>query len=203
MVRAIRLVLVVIVALAAACTRYPLGMSEEEWLRLTPEQQHEARLADAELRAAQAAQRAREAEAAALAERNRLIDLYQRAGHGDILWCELASAPGNERQYFDPDGVTLVSGESRRVGVSGSRFAFSDTGVWLTLDRFGTVELCEEDAFDAEPGFPCDRLSLGLSAFRDARSLVIDSVDPLRGGTLACRPYRGSVGWTGIPAHLR
>ncbi|MEQ9814159.1 MAG: hypothetical protein RLO50_15375 [Azospirillaceae bacterium] len=203
MIRARHLILLAMLALAAACARYPLGMSEEEWLRLTPQQQHEARLADAELRRAQAAQRAREAEAAALAERNRLIDLYQRAGYGDILWCEIAPAPGSDRQYFDPDGVTLVSGESRRVGVSGSRFAFSDTGVWVTLDRFGAVELCEEDAFDDEPGFPCDRLSMGLSAFRDDRSMVIDSVDPLRGGRLTCRPYRGGPGWTGIPAHLR
>ncbi len=40
---------VVCALLLTACTSYPLGMSEEQWLALTPEQQYDAQLKQAEL----------------------------------------------------------------------------------------------------------------------------------------------------------
>lgn len=63
------LALLIMSLLVGCIARYPLGMTEEQWLTLTPEQQHEARMKQAEID--EARRKAREAEQARKAEEER------------------------------------------------------------------------------------------------------------------------------------
>jgi len=88
------LLISLMVVLTACATYYPLGMSEAEWKRLTPEQQMSARMkqadlnqANAERRAEQAAARRQKFAALEAAERRRIEELYRSARYGDVLEC--------------------------------------------------------------------------------------------------------------------
>jgi hypothetical protein len=112
----------------AACASYPLGMSKEEWVLLTPEQQMEARMkqsdlnrANAERRAQQAAARRQRYAAIEAAERRRIEEIYRSARYGDVLECVVEGGfadfrPG--RRSYRPVPFTLARGEVKSVSVS-------------------------------------------------------------------------------------
>ncbi|ELH5150681.1 hypothetical protein V9K20_001099 [Vibrio cholerae] len=81
---------VICVLLLNACASYPLGMSEQQWLVLTPEQQYEAQLKQAELD--------RQREARRLAEQQAQLELArENAKYGERVQCVLQ----NSELYFN------------------------------------------------------------------------------------------------------
>ncbi|MEM7441869.1 MAG: hypothetical protein AAF414_00930 [Pseudomonadota bacterium] len=188
--------------LLAACIRYPLDMTEEEWLRLTPAQQQEARIADAELRRAQAEQAAAEAAARALEERNRLIEAYRNARPGDIVYCEI-DPPENSygRILIQPASVTLVDRESRRLQVLTESPRRTET-VWLSRKSGGNVELCESNFSGTGPVGACDSIWSIDMAFGRPGSTGISWVSALRGGTLTCETIDSFGSPFGVPPYL-
>ena len=82
-------------AVLAACTSYPLGMAEAEWLRLTPEQQLQAR--EKQLEVDRLSEQRRLVEAAARQEeaQRQAAELQARrqdARYGERLQCVLQPA---------------------------------------------------------------------------------------------------------------
>ncbi|HGF7509081.1 hypothetical protein ABUS74_06595 [Vibrio cholerae] len=81
---------VVYALLLSACASYPLGMSEAQWLALTPEQQYDAQLKQAELD--------RQREARLLAEQQAQLELArENAKYGERVQCVLQ----NSELYFN------------------------------------------------------------------------------------------------------
>lgn len=107
--------------LLAACQTYPLGMSKAEWLRLTPEQQHEARMKQGEISKARSQRRAHAAaarRAQAEAENRRIQAMYDSDRWGDVVECVVEGGmadfhPGWRR--YKPTAFTLARGESKRI----------------------------------------------------------------------------------------
>lgn len=187
----------------AACVRYPFDMSEDEWLQLSPAQQQEARIADAELRTAQALQAAAEAEERALAERNRLIDAYRNARPGDIAYCDIdPPESGYGRVLVQPSSVTLVNGESRRLQVLTESPRRSEY-VWLSRDGGGRVELCNSLSSGNGPVGACDSIWSIDMQFGQTGSTRISWTTPLSGGELICSTVGGFGSPFGIPDYLR
>ena len=90
------LICLIVVAGFSGCTFYPLGMTENEWHRLTPQQQLDARTQQTEIDRDKAVRRAEEArrreaeERRLAAARQRRIDrLYAHNRYGDILRCSI------------------------------------------------------------------------------------------------------------------
>lgn len=107
--------------LLAACQTYPLGMSKAEWLRLTPEQQHEARMKQGEINKNRSQRRAHAAaarRAQAEAENRRIQAMYESDRWGDVVECVVEGGmadfhPGWRR--YKPTAFTLARGESKRI----------------------------------------------------------------------------------------
>ncbi|EIF8946683.1 hypothetical protein LF048_000270 [Vibrio cholerae] len=87
---------VVYALLLSACASYPLGMSEAQWLALTPEQQYDAQLKQAELDRQREARRL--AEQQALKEQQAQLELAsENAKYGERVQCVLQ----NSELYFN------------------------------------------------------------------------------------------------------
>lgn len=107
-----------------ACATYPLGMSEDEWNRLSPQQQIDARERQARL---DQAERERRAEAARLrAEQERKAqERYQErlanAGHGDIVQCVFQNGEGyyaGNWRDAEPVGFSLLKDYAQTVTIA-------------------------------------------------------------------------------------
>jgi hypothetical protein len=100
-------------------------MSKEEWVLLTPQQQMEARMkqadlnrANAERRAQQAAARRQRYAAMEAEERRRIEELYRSSRYGDVLECVIhgGTARFHSREYaYTPIPFTLARGEIKSV----------------------------------------------------------------------------------------
>ncbi|MBJ6909051.1 hypothetical protein JG661_07000 [Vibrio cholerae] len=91
---------VVCALLLTACASYPLGMSEAQWLALTPEQQYDAQLKQAELDRQREARRLAEQQAReqALKEQQAQLELArENAKYGERVQCVLQ----NSELYFN------------------------------------------------------------------------------------------------------
>ncbi|MCC5854130.1 MAG: hypothetical protein JJU10_00420 [Idiomarina sp.] len=87
----------------SACSSNPLGMSDAEWERLSPEQQLEARARQAELDEAAADRRARIEQAKREEEARARAEYQQRradARRGDIIQCVIEPAEGYLRSSW-------------------------------------------------------------------------------------------------------
>ncbi len=119
--RLLPLVLASLTLMLAACQSNPLGMSDEEWARLTPEQQMQARMKQADIRKASAERRAearRQKAMLAAEERRRIERIYASARFGDILECVVEGGLADFRpgwRGYDPAPFTLVRGETKSV----------------------------------------------------------------------------------------
>lgn len=195
------LILLVLLGLAACAPSYPLGMSEAEWNALTPEQQQEARVADAELKRAKAEQKAAEANARALEQRNKLIEQYRRAGKGDIAECQIIppeNAPAGLK--VRPSEVTLVRGEDRRLTLT--KDFGSPEYLWARRGSGGDIELCGSTSSGSGPAGSCDRITSLSIGFGQVAKKEIVWAPGLRNGTFECQEFKGSFGPSGIPPHL-
>lgn len=119
-----------LVLLATGCvSRYPMGLSREQWESLPPDQQAEYQAKqyaiDEQRRQAEAARRAEQARLAAeaaRAEQERIRQLYSNARYGDIVTVTVRGgsiAYGGKRYPYEPVSFDLVRGESKEVEFRG------------------------------------------------------------------------------------
>jgi hypothetical protein len=185
-----RIVLAVLAGLLiAACARYPLGMTEAEWQRLTPQQQFEARQQQAEIDRREAAARAAEAEARRIAqERLRLLEEQQFAqAYRHPYACELSGEAVFDPPFEDDFEPTYFRiGERQTV----SLLLEEDIGTgrrsfYAELDFSGNnLEIC---TFDPARGDDvCDRVRLWRGDSSE-RVYIHDALD----GTIVCRDLSG------------
>lgn len=118
------LILASALLLTACATTYPLGMSEDEWNRLNPAQQLDARQKQAAIDQAERERRAHAARLAAEEER-RQQELHQarlrNAQPGEIVQCVLEDAEGyfgSEWRAAEPTGFTVLRGFSEHVTIA-------------------------------------------------------------------------------------
>jgi hypothetical protein len=100
----------------SGCTTYPLGLDEESWHELSPQQKLEASQKQADLDQARDLRLAREAEARAEAAReaaNRLMLLRQQARYGERVQCVLEPIShhrSGDWRKLEPAALDLVLG---------------------------------------------------------------------------------------------
>ena len=119
------LFLLVALLFALGCESYPMGMSKEEWVLLSPEQQAQARqqqaAIDAENRRIAAEEEARQRQIDADEHARRQAELehrYSHARYGDIVSITVEGGQmkfsGDHRTY-EPVAFDLVRGESKTI----------------------------------------------------------------------------------------
>ena len=111
--------LFVLVLILAGCSRYPMGMSEDEWEKLSLEQKLELRQQQAELREREQRERLRaeteQARIAAELEKARLQtwrELASSMGYGELIRVNFLSGEGHFHGYSPivPDSFLLAIG---------------------------------------------------------------------------------------------
>lgn len=203
MVHPCRMAAMAALALAlAACQSYPLGMSKEEWARLTPEQQMQARLKQAELDKANAQRRAQQyaARRQRLAlqearERRRIETLYRSGEFGDVLECVLdrglADFDPGWRPY-EPVAFALVRGERKHVSLGGNG---RRTGrFWATLSPNGLeVSICNRQPAGRASSKACATVIAGSTDYARGVRRPITVEDGFKNSRLQCayRPVAG------------
>lgn len=188
-----------IAALLAGCgSGYPLGMSEQQWQRLGPEQQNTAirqqaaydREATAEQARARERQRLREEEA-----ERRIDAAYANARHGDIVECLLEGGIADFHpgwRSFESKGFALVRGEKKQVTlrrVSGSR----TTRFWAALqEEDGELLICRTEP-SRYSSRDCAKVVALTRDFRRGLSRTINVEGILKRTTLRCGLAGGSA----------
>jgi hypothetical protein len=198
-----------LLALAACQQSYPLGMSEAEWLRLTPEQQFAARSQQAEINRAnaeryaqaQAAERERQAmlQAEELARREAI---YQEARYGDILECVVEGGIADFHpgwRGYSPAPFTLARGEHKYVPLNDGS---SRPGrFWAGYSQDGReVSICHRDPQGRRAG-GCATIH---GMFRDYAAGVrrqITAPDVFQNANLMCS-YRPGPGMPPTVRHV-
>ena len=166
--------------LSGCMSSYPLGMSKEEWVRLSPDQQLDARSRQAEM---DQAERVRRAEAARLAAEQQRLEQQAReerlrnAAPGDLVQCVLDDAEGyfaGDWRTVTPTGFTLVRGYSEAITLSEQDRSSRQVQVHASFD--GTqVELCRPHRND------CTRLAATQNQLQRGVSRPIQLDRVLRG----------------------
>lgn len=182
----------VLALLIAACARYPLGMTEAEWQRLTPQQQYDARLQQADIDRQEAAARAAEAEARRLAEQRRRAEEERlfASRYRHPFACELtgdANFPGDLiADEIEP--VYFRIGERQSASLLLEQRIGPDRRPMLaTLNSFGDrLDLCAFVGPDGDER--CERIRFWN---RDLRAGIVRErawIPDIFDGTLTCRP---------------
>ena len=175
----------------AACELYPLNMSKEEWVALTPVQQLDARYKQAEIdrerQKTEAAERRRkQAEELRLARmRQKRVDrIYAENSHREILQCAISKGWYGDRPGTPLAPVAFSIARSERGfvwfnqarGVIGKKFyvEYSDDGNRLTI--------CQSDH-----KFDCAEIGGAQSAFASGVYIYpTDFKDVMWGNELLC-----------------
>ena len=164
----------------AACTSNPLGMSDQEWAALTPEQRLQVRQKQLEY-----AQALEQRQAAALAERQaqarqRAAELElrrQQARYGERVQCVLAPAQGWFNQQWrdiEPLALDLLTGSEqvvtvRQMQVHAPRYS---ARAYARFDG-QQVSLCLRSESESSPNNRCVRF---LGTFADYRHGIAQPV---------------------------
>ena len=140
------LLLLFIVLFNGCATRFPLGLKEEQWQALSPQQQAEYTAKqyqiDEERRKRQEEywrQRERDATEAARLERDRILQLYQNARYGDIIQVNISGGGisfNGKIGSYEPVSFDLVRGERKRITFyhHGNHITYS-TDIWVAYDN--------------------------------------------------------------------
>ena len=171
------LLLVLTLLLAGCLVRHPLGIPDEEWKRLPPEQQMAARERQAELDRQAAERRAR-------AEEQRRRELEERranARYGDIVQCvveEGVAKIGSSLREMEPIAFSLLRGEGETLAIRSIHGSKSGK-LWAKFQDDGmTVKLCPLGSW-----YPhCTRLIGTAGDFHRGieRRLIVDSMLDVR-----------------------
>src|SRR3990172_11378521 len=142
----ILLSLILIVLVYGCNNRFPLGLKEEQWQALSPQQQAayttKQYQIDEERRKMQEEywrQQEREAAEAARLERERIMQLYKNTRYGDIIQVNISNgsiAFIGERKGYEPLSFDLVRGERKRISFyhHGKHITHS-TDIWGAYDN--------------------------------------------------------------------
>lgn len=192
----------------AACTSYPLGMSEAEWLALSPAQQLEARQTQAELdaqdarrRAAERAEAERRAQAEEQERQRTWTALRHNARYGDIVQCVVSGTADFRPGWrpIDRAGVSLVRGEVGQITLS-EHAGRRSKPLWAAFSQDGmTVTLCRYDPLERgyHQGKDCTRAVGTALDYQTGLTQPIDLPEILR-GSLHCT-YQPAPG---MPRHI-
>lgn len=177
-------VTLILMSSLAACTIYPLGMSEDEWESLTPAQQMQARSKQAEL---DQAERERRAEVARIAaereakERAEYETRLQNASYGEVVQCVVRDAEGHlggSWRPAAPAGFTLLRNYPTNVRFTEQGRPTRGVDGQATFDG-STVSLCRTNRKE------CGTLVATQNQFRDGVKQEIN-ISRLIRGTLYC-----------------
>ncbi|TVP88206.1 MAG: hypothetical protein EA348_11290 [Pseudomonadaceae bacterium] len=172
---------------------YPLGLSEEEWVRLSPEQQLDARSRQAEI---DQAERARRAEAARLAAEQQRLEQQAReerlrnAAPGDLVQCVLDDAEGyfaGDWRTASPVGFSLVLGYREVIAVAEQDRSSRQVLAHASFDG-AQIELCRPHRNE------CARLAATQNQLQRGVSRHVQ-LDRVLRGRLYCDMPRSSGYW--------
>lgn len=150
------LALSVMIGLTACATRYPMGLSREQWDALPPGQQAEYQAkqyqidADNQARAEEARRQAamQRAEQARL-ETERLRQAYATARYGDIVTVSVQGGTlsyAGKRYPYEPVGFDLIKGESKRVSFRGRGMQTIATEYLVRLSEDGNTLFFDDES---------------------------------------------------------
>ncbi len=150
------LLLIASLAVMSGCAQYPMGLNQDQWQSLSPEQQADytarQQAIDAE-RAKQAAirreEQARLAAERERAEQERLEAAYRHARYGDIIVVTVEGgeiAFGGKRHPYEPIAFELVRGERKEVRFSRLGRHHQTTGIVMRLSEDGNTFYFDEPA---------------------------------------------------------
>ena len=140
------LLLVSLVLFEGCATRFPLGLKEEQWQALSPQQQAEYTARqyqiDEEQRKRQEEyerQKEREVAEAVRLEKERILQLYRNARYGDIIQVNISGgsiAFIGKRESYEPLSFDLVRGERKRIPIyHHDRQITYQTDIWVAYDN--------------------------------------------------------------------
>ena len=141
------LLLLLVFSLSEGCARkFPLGLKEEQWQALSPQQQAEYTAkqyqVDEERQKRQEEywqQKERESAEAIRLEKERILQLYRNARYGDIIQVNISGgsiAFIGERKGYEPLSLDLVRGERKMIPFyhHGKHITYS-TDIWVAYDN--------------------------------------------------------------------
>jgi len=138
--------------LTGCLNNYPLGFNEEEWMRLSPEQQLDARSQQAAIDEQKRIEREARADAERLrqamekqADKERIEQRYHHAQYGDVIQCVLKKTVLDFKPGWRDTktaGFTLVRGESKTIEIHSDQDR-KTTSLWVGLNQDAmTVKVC-------------------------------------------------------------
>ena len=144
--KCILLTLSLLVLVYGCATRYPLGLKEEQWKALSPQQQAEYTAkqyqVDEERRKRQEEyrqQKEREAAEETRLEKERILQLYRNARYGDIIQVNISDgsiAFNGERKGYEPLSLDLVRGESKMISFyHHDKHITYSTDIWVAYNN--------------------------------------------------------------------
>lgn len=180
--------LVVILILLVGCTsKYPLGIPEEQWQALSPQEQLEARQKQASLDKAQAERRAAEARAREAEAKQWLKDLEAKreaARYGERVQCVLSPAEaylaGSWRQV-EPVALDIVKGmilEFELQEPNTQTFHYSSKA-YAGFDG-QTLSICPQKEYVQRNASPCAKVLGTFEQYRKGIKTTIHAQDFLR-----------------------
>ncbi|CAM3851404.1 hypothetical protein [Rheinheimera salexigens] len=191
MFKLIQKIVILLVALSfifvTGCASNPLGMSDDEWVLLTPTQQFEARkIQDARDEAARV--RRAEQKAQEVAEQVQLVELRRTAPLGDVVQCTITNALGhfakNEWHPAQPISIEMHRSESARK-LSLQRQNHSNLSSILHMGFDGlNVKVCRWQNRD------CNVLAATEAQFRHGISTKINVKQAVEGTLFCSYPLR-------------
>lgn len=140
------LLLILFVLFEGCATRFPLGLKEEQWQALSPQQQVEYTTKQYQIdeerrkrREEYWRQKERDATEAARVERERILQLYQNARYGDIIQVNVSGGSitfNGKSGDYEPVSFDLVRSERKKVTFyhHGKRITYS-TDIWVKYDN--------------------------------------------------------------------
>ncbi len=180
------LIPLLVALLFSGCTTYPLGLDEESWRQLSPQQKLEASQQQAELDQARDLRLAREAEARAeeaRREANELMLRRREAAYGERVQCVLepvAYRSGKEWQWLKPVALDLVTGMRLSVELYEVKRSYRtrEAVAWFDGQQ---VFICPDEYSARRESEACVRVAGHYGEYRQGLTRQIESEAFLKG----------------------